>query len=575
MSLLRILLSTSVLLLAMWPHGSLWAEGGDGTRWHWQPALLPKALAVEGMWTDTYRLRESLRDAGIPCEGAYRSIRGVKGLPPSPEDYGAFALIVLSNVDAPAIGQKHLATLRQFVETGGGLVVLGGFWAFDRGGYQGTALGDMLPVTFGEGKAISSAPEGLVLSPASSADWLTGCDFAATPRALFIHELKPKPGATVHLMAGNKPALVSWTYGRGRVVACTLTVNGAPRQDALAFWDWDDWPALLGKTMDWAAGVRPLNTEAMRVPPSASEAAIPDYMEFLTAEKKDSDALRKLCGNMTKGMAQDFFTAWKEDTERFSGDEFETLFAAMIPFASREWAPAIQTFLSGLVVNASHRRSALALLGATGSEEASRALIEALKDEKLASSAARGMGLSGNHGTIESLKRAYGDAMRRSESKEYPGRLDPEAFAGDSADIAAECALALYRLGEKEAVKRLAGTYARLHFYRRVFRNSCKMPKWDDDVMHRWKQGKRLEGNLKRLQREAGPIPEPQLAAFYAFARAVTDPVQAEWVRLAMAQSLSSVKPEAWKPLQEAKDGVVARLASVLSRPRVPQAEER
>ena len=559
-----ILLVMATLAIAR-PHAAL--PGGDsGLQWRWQPSLLPKALLVEGMWTDTYRLRESVRRVGMPCEGAYRSTRGVKGLPSSADAYGAFSVIVLSNVDAPAIGNERLAIMRNFVQAGGGLVVLGGFWAFGRGGYHGTPLEEMLPVSFVERGAITSLPKGLALRAAAAAAWPKGCDFSAGPCTFFIHELKAKPGAMVHVLAGDRPALVSWPHGRGRVVVSALTVNGEPPRGILPFWEWADWPKLLGQAMDWAAASRPSGATAEEPTAKATDAAKANYMELLTGDKKDTKAFLEFCDAMTEDMAGDFFDAWKEDPERFSGKEVDALLAAITPFASKEWAPAVGDYLSGLVVDASHRKSALVLLGATGSEEASGALLDALKDPKLASSAARGLGLSGNRKPIAALERAYVGAMRRSGSEEYPSRLDPEAFAGDCADTAAECALALYRLGAAGAVKRLAETYARLHFYRRIFRNSCKMPKWDDDVMHRWKQGKRIEAAMKRLQRDAGPVPESQLVSLCSFARAVRDPVQAEWVRLAMEGSRKTVRPEAWLPLCEAQNGVIARLASVLSR---------
>jgi len=560
-------------LPAIWPCSPACAEGEGSPQWRWEPALLPKALAVEGLWTDTWRLREALRSAGLPCEGAYRSTRGVKGLPPSPDAYRAFSLIVLSNVDAPAIGDKQLAVMRQFVEAGGGLVVLGGLWAFGRGAYQGSPLEEILPVTFEPRGAIKRAPKGLPLRPLRSVTWPEDCDFSARPCAFFVHELKPKVGAVVHASVGDKPVLVSWTFGRGRVVACGLTVNGQSPRGGVPFWEWRDWPKLLGQVTDWAASSRPLLEQAAKAPSRAAEPVSADYLELLTGEKKDPKALKALCERMTEAMAQEFFDAWKENPDRFTGDGFEALFAAITPFASRDWAPALQSYLSGLVVNLSHRKSALILLGATGSKEASGTLLDALKDEKLASSAAHGLGLSGNRETIAPLERAYRDAMRRAKSQEHPDRIDPEAFAGDCANTAAECALALYRLGAADAVERLAQTYTRLHFYRRVFRNSCKMPNWDDDVMHRWKQGKRLEAALKRLQRVAGPVPESQFASLCKLASAVTDPVQAEWARLAMEQSRHTVKSDAWAPLSEAKDGVIARLARVLSRPR-PQPEE-
>ena len=84
-------------------------------------------------------------------------------------------------------------------------------------------------------------------------------------------------------------------------------------------------------------------------------------------------------------------------------------------------------------------------------------------------------------------------------------------------------------------------------------------------MKHRWAQGKRLEVALKHLQRSAGPIPESQFSAFVKFAQSVTDPIKAEWARLAMEQSVHEVEADEWRPLHAAKDGVIARLARQLS----------
>ena len=541
-----------------------WAEEAEPTvDWQWVPSFLPRAFVIEGLWTDTFRLRESVRPVGMPCAGAYRATKGVRGML-SHEAYREYSVIVLSNVDAPAIGDGHLLAIRQFVEAGGGLVVLGGYWAFGRGGYHGTPLAEMLPVKFDERGAIAASQKGWVLKPAASTDWMKGCDFSARPGAFHIHKVKAKPQATVHITAGEHPVVVSWAFGRGRVMAFALTVNGEPKADGLPFWEWRGWPKLLGQAVEWAAKGRPLHSEkaaakAVSVPPGA------DYLEILTGERKDAAALRQLCENMTSATAKDFFDAWKENPDRFAGEELPALFEAMFPFAQSDWSAPLIDFLSGAVVNVSHRKAALVLLGATAHKDGMENLQNALSKMELASGASRGLGLSKNPKAIAPLKRAYKEAMQRSMSREHPTRVDPEAFAGDNADTAAECCLALYRLGSAGAVEGLAQIYARLHFYRRIFRNSCKQKKWDDKVKHRWAQGKRLEVALKHLQRSAGPIPESQFSAFVKFAQSVTDPIKAEWARLAMEQSVHEVEADEWRPLHAAKDGVIARLARQLS----------
>lgn len=59
------------------------------------------------------------------------------------EEYDAF---ILGDIDSAALGREQLAILKQRVESGAGLLLMGGFHAYDGGGYGGTPLADVLPI---------------------------------------------------------------------------------------------------------------------------------------------------------------------------------------------------------------------------------------------------------------------------------------------------------------------------------------------------------------------------------------------------------------------------------------------
>ncbi|WP_311173627.1 VWA domain-containing protein [Halobellus ordinarius] len=67
-----------------------------------------------------------------------------------PEDLSEYYAVVVQ--DAPADSVGNVDHLQEFVIEGGGLVVVGGQNSFDRGGYEGSNLASMLPVTVGEGQ---------------------------------------------------------------------------------------------------------------------------------------------------------------------------------------------------------------------------------------------------------------------------------------------------------------------------------------------------------------------------------------------------------------------------------------
>ncbi|MFD1599688.1 VWA domain-containing protein [Halobellus rarus] len=68
-----------------------------------------------------------------------------------PEDLSPYYAVVVQ--DAPAGSVGNVDRLQRFVIDGGGLFVVGGPNSFESGGYEGSNLASMLPVTTGEGQA--------------------------------------------------------------------------------------------------------------------------------------------------------------------------------------------------------------------------------------------------------------------------------------------------------------------------------------------------------------------------------------------------------------------------------------
>jgi hypothetical protein len=71
------------------------------------------------------------------------------------------------------------------------------------------------------------------------------------PAALWLHEVEPKPGSTVQLKAGDRPALVTGTAGKGRVAVLTITPLGEAPADVRVWWQWPGWPTVMTKTAEW------------------------------------------------------------------------------------------------------------------------------------------------------------------------------------------------------------------------------------------------------------------------------------------------------------------------------------
>ena len=114
--------------------------------WQWQSTPVPRALVFERRLERTLpdRARAARRRCSLPeflhdpiCRGS------------TPTCINGRSSTSLVNAAAPYLEQQQI---KDFVANGGGLVVLGGFWAFNcggyRSGYKDGVLADTLPVTW-------------------------------------------------------------------------------------------------------------------------------------------------------------------------------------------------------------------------------------------------------------------------------------------------------------------------------------------------------------------------------------------------------------------------------------------
>ncbi|MCC7369734.1 MAG: VWA domain-containing protein [Chloroflexi bacterium] len=100
-------------------------------------------LVLEGRPGEGAALAQALTEAGMQVEVQPPSV-----VPPRPEQLDRFDGIALANVAATQLTLDQQRTLQRFVQDmGRGLFVAGGNTSFALGGYQGSVLDDMLPVS--------------------------------------------------------------------------------------------------------------------------------------------------------------------------------------------------------------------------------------------------------------------------------------------------------------------------------------------------------------------------------------------------------------------------------------------
>ena len=210
---------------------------------------------AQGLYHDYYRLDAVLKDLPGPVT-VDRAVHfkvgqhptGFKDAAfPSAEKLAQYDLIVIADVDLITFRVPERDRLRGWVEAGGRLLMLGGPYAFGSGDWH---LSDLLAPLYpaeisgrydlqpvGVEKAVKLEPVGAL---AKKMDW------SKPPVVLWQHVMKAKPDATVHATAAGNPVILTRPYGKGQVCFVTAAPLGDAPPGETAFWDWPQWPKLMG-----------------------------------------------------------------------------------------------------------------------------------------------------------------------------------------------------------------------------------------------------------------------------------------------------------------------------------------
>jgi uncharacterized membrane protein len=560
-------------LSALLATGSWAGEPGEQPAWRWQRTLTPQVFLAEGLWSDHVHLRPAMHTAGLFYRTGYKSRSAywrpfdrVVGMPTDHAAYQRYSAVVLCNIDAVSLTPRRLKILESFVRNGGGLVVFGGYWAFAKGAYHGTVLAEMLPVSMPDEPRIARAADGLALKPGEAATWELPFAFAAEPCAFYVQTLVPRQDATVQVTAGEKPAFISGTYGHGRVVACALTANGEAPAGGQAYWDWPDWPRLLGLAVDWATENRPAGA-----PPGSDgpePLAADAVLELaITAEPVSAGMLARALAHPGPAVADAFFQLSQDSPDAVQLRDIEQI---LLPHAKAAWSERLHKLTDPLVTaDAGNRGAALRVLGAARGATAFATLQAALADPRARLPAIDGLGWLGDPRAIAPLLTLYERARADSRSTKHPEHDDVPRLLEDNIHIAAHTAVALYHLGEAEGVARLLKVRAQVHLYWRILRNALKRRPLHTDVQGQqrveWmgKQARRLQQTRAFIDRRFTITVSSQQRALAA-AVAGADAEDALVLARACQRDADRVSRELRQALLDAPDGILRRLGQQL-----------
>ncbi|NMB00050.1 MAG: cytoplasmic protein [Firmicutes bacterium] len=151
---------------------------------------------------------------------------------------------------------NRLDLLRQYVEGGGGLIMIGGYMSFSGingvARYQRTPLAEVLPAFMVEGDDRVEVPEGAQVDIIAPEHPVVAGIRGTWPHFLGYNQLKEKPGSTVIARRGEDVFIAAGEYGTGR--SLVFASDCGPHWGPPEFVNWEYYGLFWAQAVRWVAG---------------------------------------------------------------------------------------------------------------------------------------------------------------------------------------------------------------------------------------------------------------------------------------------------------------------------------
>jgi uncharacterized membrane protein len=217
-----------------------------------------RVLFLEGLAYDRWGLTGALKDMGMEVRESEfmkrRITTAIRYFPATLGEAMKYDLIIMAAVDANCLGFDGCMILRDYVNNGGSLFILGGLYSWGGGQFREKGLDSLLPLsvkntfdlTKGD-KLQLKTDNGLMktilgMESSDSTDW--GAMY-------WFHSLDAKPKAQVIMRIGELPLAAVSTLGKGRIACMAGTPLGPGNAEAHTFWNSQGWKDLRGGLLKW------------------------------------------------------------------------------------------------------------------------------------------------------------------------------------------------------------------------------------------------------------------------------------------------------------------------------------
>lgn len=219
-----------------------------------------KVLYLQGLAFERWGLMEALQEMKAEVrESEFMKkmmMTSIRYFPVTLEEAMQFDLIIMAAIDAFAIGFEGCQILRDYVQNGGSLFVLGGIYGWGGGRYQEYGLDEFLPLSIentfdlekgGRFNLIPNEAELNEILGKNSPDWGSN----QWGIVYWFHKLKAKPQAKVLVRLGDFPLLAISRSGLGKIACMAGTTLGEGDPGKLPYWAQPAWNDIKKKLLIW------------------------------------------------------------------------------------------------------------------------------------------------------------------------------------------------------------------------------------------------------------------------------------------------------------------------------------
>lgn len=177
--------------------------------------------------------------------------------PSTMEELLSYDVVVLADIPQDPLTQDKRQMLADFVKLGGGLLVLGGPYAYGGGAWKDSPLEPLLPVKIEKVFDLQPVETDAHITLTSAGTQYLG-NLLANPKSQlgvvqWRNEVHLRPGAEVWMTVGRFPCATFTKQGEGRVLTVLGAAVGEAPEGQVAFYDSPGWPELVKRMLSYLA----------------------------------------------------------------------------------------------------------------------------------------------------------------------------------------------------------------------------------------------------------------------------------------------------------------------------------